>query len=302
MNFDVVFLGTGAAVPTLQRGTTSQFVSIHGHHYLLDAGEGVQLMLRQHRLPFQKIKGIFITHMHGDHVLGLPGLLSTMSLLGRKAPLQIWGPPGLSDWLGATWKAISAHHTFSFQVSEWSRETSCIIHEEERYRLLSFPVKHRVDACGIRLEEHGLKWKLKGDLVRRAKLPFDVRKQLQNGEEVDWEGQRLLPEEWAVTPRLPKSYVFSGDTRPCESLKEAAQSATVLCHDATFLHRDADKAKSTHHSTVKEAARLAGRAGVEQLVLTHISSRYRDMTEFEEESSEFGIPVVLAHDGMKISL
>ena len=302
MNFDVVFLGTGAAVPTLQRGTTSQFVSIHGHHYLLDAGEGTQLMLKQHRLPFQKIRGIFISHMHGDHVLGLPGLFSTMSLLGRKAPLHVWGPPGLSDWLGATWKAISAHHTFPFQVTEWTGQESGILHEEERYRLLSFPVKHRVEACGIRIEEHGLKWKLKGDLVRQAKLPFDVRKQLQNGEGVDWEGQRLRPEDWAVAPRSPKSYVFSGDTRPCDSLKRVAHSATVLCHDATFLNRDSDKAKSTHHSTVKEAARLAAQAEVGRLILTHISSRYRDMDEFVKESGEFDIPVDLAHDGMKISL
>jgi ribonuclease Z len=225
-----------------------------------------------------------------------------MSLLGRKAPLQIWGPPGLSDWLGATWKAISAHHTFSFQVLEWSGEKGCVIHEEERYRLFSFPVKHRIDACGIRIEEHGLKWKLKGDLVRQANLPFDVRKQLQSGEVVNWKDQQLHPGDWAGAPRPPRSYVFSGDTRPCESLKEAANSATVLCHDATFLHRDADKAKSTHHSTVKEAARLAAQAEVGKLVLTHISSRYKDMAEFEEESREFDIPVELAHDGMKISL
>ena len=120
MNFEVVFLGTGAAVPVPSRGTTSQFVDIHGHTYLVDAGEGVQLALRKNKRKFQKLKGVFISHMHGDHVLGLPGLLSTMSLLGAgNRPLPVWGPEPLGPWLDATWHAIQAHMSFEVEFKPW---------------------------------------------------------------------------------------------------------------------------------------------------------------------------------------
>ena len=302
MNFDVVFLGTGAAVPTELRGTTSQFVSIHGHHYLLDAGEGVQLALRKHRLPFQKIRGIFISHMHGDHVLGLPGLLSTMSLLGRTAPLTVWGPPGLEDWLNQTWRAIVAHFTYDVTVLPWRNEEAMTLCEEERYALTSFPVKHRIEACGIRVEERNLPWSLDGAKVREANLPFDVRKQLRQGMEARWDGATLVPKDWAKPPKDVRSYVFSGDTRPCESLKRHAAGATLLCHDATFMERDSAKAKPTYHSTVLEACRVAHQVEAKRLGLSHISSRYRDPAEVEHEASKSFHSVFVASDGLKVSL
>ena len=135
MTFDVVFLGTGAAVPVPSRGTTSQFLDIHGHSYLIDAGEGVQLALRRNKRRFQKLKGIFISHMHGDHVLGLPGVLSTMSLLGRKEALDIWGPPPLEEWLTKTWESIDAHLSFPIHVHSWTTDAVGLLHEGERYRL-----------------------------------------------------------------------------------------------------------------------------------------------------------------------
>ena len=174
--------------------------------------------------------------------------------------------------------------------------------EGERYGLMSFPVKHRVEACGIRVEEQNLLWSLDGDKVREANLPFDVRKQLQQGVEVSWEGELLHPKQWARPPKAPRSYVFSGDTRPCESLKQHAKGATLLCHDATFMERDSAKAKPTYHSTVLEACRLAKQVEAKRLGLTHISSRYRDATEVEQEASKSFQPVFVASDGLKVSL
>ena len=139
-------------MPVPSRGTTSQFLDIHGHTFLIDAGEGVQLTLRKNNRRFQKLKGIFVSHMHGDHVLGLPGLLSTMSLLGRQEAIDIWGPPELDAWLRHTWGSIQAHMSFEVNVHEWSPHEVQTLHEADHYRLRSIPVKqpHPVlwIACG----------------------------------------------------------------------------------------------------------------------------------------------------------
>ena len=298
MTFDVVFLGTGAAVPVPTRGTTSQFVDIHSHTYLIDAGEGVQLALRKTRRRFQKLRGVFISHMHGDHVLGLPGLLSTMSLLGRKDALDVWGPPGLEEWMSATWKAIEAHMTFEVRFKTWSGSEPLILLESEKYRLTAIPVKHRIPCCGLKVEEHSLPWKLDGKKAGEARLPYHIRQSLKRGEPVEFEGQVLDPSEWCTSPPAARSYVYSADTRPCASLLQAAQGASVLYHDATFNAADQKRAKSTYHSTTVEAARLASQAGVGTLLLGHISLRYRDLDSLKREALQGHPRVEVAQDGM----
>ena len=185
MNFEVVFLGTGAAVPVPSRGTTSQFVDIHGHTYLVDAGEGVQLALRKNKRKFQKLKGVFISHMHGDHVLGLPGLLSTMSLLGRREPLPVWGPDALGPWLDATWQAVQAHMSYEVEFKPWGDGVE-VLEEGERHRLVCAPAKHRIPTRALRIEEHSLPWKLDGAKAKSAGMPFHVRQALKRGESVLW--------------------------------------------------------------------------------------------------------------------
>ncbi|MDA0939592.1 MAG: ribonuclease Z [Bacteroidetes bacterium] len=298
MTFDVVFLGTGAAVPVPSRGTTSQFLDIHSHTYLIDAGEGVQLALRKNDRRFQKLRGVFISHMHGDHVLGLPGLLSTMSLLGRKETLDVWGPPELEAWMSATWKAIEAHKTFDIRFKTWSDSEPLILLETEKYRLVSIPVKHRIPCCGLKVEEHSLPWKLEGKKAGEARLPYHVRQSLKRGESVEFEGQILDPAKWCAPPPAARSYVYSADTRPCASLLKAAQGASVLYHDATFNAEDHQRAKSTFHSTTVEAARLARQAGVGTLLLGHISLRYRDLEVLRNEALQEHTRVEVARDGM----
>lgn len=298
MTFDVVFLGTGAAVPVPSRGTTSQLVDIHSHLYLLDAGEGVQLALRKNRLRFQKLRGVFISHMHGDHVLGLPGLLSTMSLLGRKEPLEIWGPEDLEGWIRSTWRSIEAHMTFDVRFHVWSSDHPQVLVESERHRLTSVPVKHRIPCCGLKIEEHSLSWKLDGKRAGESRLPFHVRQALKRGDSVKFEGEFLEPKAWCTPPPQARTYVYSGDTRPCESLRSASKNADVLYHDATFRDADQERAKSTFHSTTVEAARLAQQAGVKTLVLGHVSLRYKDVCELRDEALREHPHVIVAEDGL----
>ena len=185
----------------------------------------MQLALRQNKRRFQKLKGIFISHMHGDHVLGLPGVLSTMSLLGRKEALDIWGPPPLEEWLTKTWESIDAHLSFPIHVHSWTTDAVGLLHEGERYRILSIPVKHRIACCGLRVEEHSLPWSLDGAKVKQANLPFHVRQALKRGNPSNLVA-KLKPSMWGTAPRDPRSYVFSSDTRPCQSLLHAAQGAS----------------------------------------------------------------------------
>ena len=302
MNFDVVFLGTGAAVPVPSRGTTSQFLDIHGHTYLIDAGEGVQISLRRNKCKFQKLKGIFVSHMHGDHVLGLPGLLSTMSLLGRKEPLTIYGPADLKEWMEQTWRAIQAHLSFELTWLSWDAKVPQDLWVEERYRLISFPVKHRIPTCGLRVEERSLPWGLDGVKAGVAQLPYHVRQALKRGEEIEWENKLLQPGDWCTPPRKARAYVFSADTRPCQSLQEMAKGADVLYHDSTFANLDEDRAKSTYHSTASQAGRLARQAGVGHLVLGHISTRYRDMDLLLEEAKAFHPHVTVSKDDMRMTI
>ncbi|MGB1363341.1 MAG: ribonuclease Z [Flavobacteriales bacterium] len=297
MNFEVVFLGTGAAVPVPSRGTTSQFVDIHGHTYLVDAGEGVQLALRKNKRKFQKLKGVFISHMHGDHVLGLPGLLSTMSLLGRREPLPVWGPDALGPWLDATWQAIQAHMSYEVEFKPWGDGVE-VLEEGERHRLVCAPAKHRIPTRALRIEEHSLPWKLDGAKAKTAGMPFHVRQALKRGESVLWNEKLQEASAWCKPPIQARAYVYSSDTRPCESVKKLAEGADVLYHDCTFAERDAGRAKDTHHSTAKEAARLASQANVKHLVLGHISTRYREMGELLEEAKAVHGSVEVAKDGM----
>jgi len=298
MTFDVVFLGTGAAVPVPTRGTTSQFLDIHGHTYLIDAGEGVQLALRKNKRKFQKLKGVFVSHMHGDHVLGLPGLLSTMSLLGRQEMLEVWGPPGLEHWMSQTWRSIEAHMSFEVRFREWKADVPETLVDADRYRLTSIPVKHRIPCCGLKVEEHSLPWKLDGMRAKRERLPFHVRQALKRGEPAEHEGKTLQPERWCVAPAPARSYVYSGDTRPCQRLLEAATGATVLYHDATFSESDSERAKSTYHSTALEAGRLARQAKVNTLILGHMSLRYKDPEQLRQEAMQEHPSAVIAEDGL----
>lgn len=298
MNFDVVFLGTGAAIPVPTRGTTSQFVNIHDHTYLIDAGEGVQLALRKSGIRFQKLKGIFISHMHGDHVLGLPGLLSTMSLLGRRDQLQIWGPSELGNWLEVTWKSIQAHLSFDVEVKSWTEGVSQVLVEQDHYRLISVPAKHRIPCCGLKIEEHSLPWKLDGVRARAAGMPHHVRQALKRGEVAIHDGQSWEPSFWCTPPREPRSYLYSSDTRPTKIMREAAENVTLLYHEATFSKADAERAKATYHSTTVEAARLASQAGAKQLLLGHVSLRYRNLELLLEEAREWHEAVEMASDGL----
>lgn len=298
-DFRVVVLGSGAAVPTPERGTTSVCVLFRQHTFLVDAGEGVQLALRKARVRFHGISGVFITHLHGDHVLGLPGLLSSLSLLGRTRALHVWGPAGLEAWVQATVATTRTHLGYPVEFQVWPEEAG-VCWESEDFRISAFPVRHRIPCWGIRFDERPRPQRLRKEVVRSGALSVEAMRALKSGETVlDSEGRTVRPEEALLPPEVPRSFVYASDTLPCDAVKEHGRGAGLLFHDATFADTLRKRAKETGHSTARQAAEVAAEAQVRSLLLGHISARYPGRADvLVEEACSVFPECTVACDGM----
>ncbi len=300
MELGIVFLGTSAAVPTVERGLPGIAVVYRGSVVLLDAGEGTQAALTRAGLSPLRVEAVLVTHLHGDHVFGLPGLLQSMAMLGRKTALLVGGPRGLYRLLREAFIATGWLPTYPIYVAELA--------EGERLSLPSgwtveaFPTCHTPGSLGYRLVEPRRKPKINVEALRRLGLrPGPYLSRLQRGETVVVDGVRLEPSMVLVEqPRV--TIVYTGDTKPCRSVVEAARGATVLIHDATFTSDMAKEAYEQGHSTALDAAKAASEAGVQLLVLYHISARYRDPRVLLREARRYHHNVIVAEDLAKLVL
>lgn len=302
MQFEIVILGCGAAVPTLRHAPTAQAINWHGKWFLIDAGEGVQIGLRKNSIPFNKVEAIFISHMHGDHVLGLPGLVGSMSLLGRKSPLLLIGPSELQAFLVNALKMTSTHLNFelTFKTPQDGKSIESV-HSWNECTISSFPVKHRISAFGYIFEYAPTIRNIRRENIVTEELNRDEIVALKAGKQVVRNnGQVLNPDDHCLPLKPSKKYVYSGDTSPCDSLREAAQGADVLYHEATFLQDLAQTAKATGHSTARQAGMLAHEAGVGTLLIGHFSSRYTNEGLLLEEAREYYPNAMAANENLKI--
>ena len=303
MQFEITILGCGAATPTLRHLPTAQAINWNGQWMLLDAGEGVQLGLRQQRIPFQKIERIFISHMHGDHVLGLPGLIGSMNLLGRERPLHIYGPSNLESYLLPALKLTETHLKFKLNFIAANPQGMHVAIQEKGARISSFPVKHRIEAYGYQFYFEAPELNVRKDRIEAFELQRSEIIQLKRGKDVlRADGTRIKFAQACHNKTNPKCYVYSGDTRPCDAVLAASLNADLLYHEATFLDDKRRKAKETGHSTAKQAAQIAADANVKKLVIGHFSSRYRNEELLAEEAEATFKHVVLANEGMKFQL
>lgn len=303
MQFEITILGCGAATPTLRHLPTAQAINWNGQWMLLDAGEGVQLGLRLHRIPFQKIERIFISHMHGDHVLGLPGLIGSLNLLGRERPLIIHGPSTLEPYVKTALKFTETHLKFELNFVAANPNGIHVSMQEKGARISSFPVKHRIEAYGYQFYFEAPELNVKKAQIEALKLQRSEIIQLKKGKDVQRLDGTLIPCAQACHSKAaPLCYVYSGDTRPCDAVRTASRNANLLYHEATFLDDKRRKAKETGHSTAKQAAQIAADAQVKKLVIGHFSSRYRDEEMLADEARSVFNHVVLANEGMKFQL
>ena len=303
MQFEVTILGCGAATPTLRHGPTAQAINWQGKWILLDCGEGLQTNLRKYKIPVQKIELICISHLHGDHVLGLPGLLGSMNLFGRERPLCIAGPAAIKDFVYQALKLTQTHVRFPIEYASCESAADDTILSWGENVVQCFRVKHRIEAYGFAFTHQPATFKIRKESIASHQLERSEILSLKAGIEVKRaSGEVLSVQDHCEALKPSIRYVYSGDTRPCEAVALAAKGADVLYHEATFLNALASTAKTTGHSTAEQAARLASEAAVHLLVLGHLSSRYRDESSVLKEAETIHFNVRLADEGMRIRL
>jgi ribonuclease Z len=272
VDLDLVFFGTSGSVPTAQRAPSALLVRRGGERLLFDCGEGTQRQLLRSTVGLVELREVFLSHFHADHYLGLPGMLKTFALRGRKVPLDVYGPPGVRD-LFSTLRRVFGKLTYALEVAEL--EPGDVL-ERDGYNLVTFPVAHGVQSLGFALVEHPRPGRF--DVSASDALgvpPGPERGLLQAGESVQLaDGRVVTPDEVLGEPRPGRKVVLSGDTAPSPTVLEAARGAEVLVHEATFLEEERERARETAHSTALEAAEIARDAEVGLLALTHLSNRY----------------------------
>ncbi|MBM55505.1 MAG: ribonuclease Z [Euryarchaeota archaeon] len=295
--FELTILGCGAAAPTPYFLTTSQLVNIHDQLLLIDCGEGTQLSLRKSRIKFQKIKTILISHMHGDHTLGLPGLIASMNLLGRKTSLNVFGPKELSEMVKKVWYLTDTHIDFEVNfIATNSKEIETIV-EHESFTIKSFPTKHRIDTCGFRIDEKPGNFTLKHNVKKKHNLNNLEIQKLKRGEDLI-RGEAILGNDlFCNPPKYIRSYSFAADTAFSPKVVDAVKGSTLLYHEATFESKDKKIATKTLHSTAQDAARVAAQADVCSLIIGHFSNRYRDLNNLLNEAKEVFVKSELAIEG-----
>ena len=295
--FELTILGCGAAAPTPYFLTTSQLVNIHDNLILIDCGEGTQLTLRKNKTKFQRIKSILISHMHADHTLGLPGLIASMNLLGRKSDLDIYGPEELEPMVRKVWHLTGTHIEFEVHFHVTCSNASSIIIDERTFTVKSFPTKHRIPTCGFVISEKKGAYKLKPNMKKRFSLNHLEIQKLKRGEDIEKDGKLQVNSRFCNPPDSERSYAFAADTSYSLKVVDAVENCTLLYHEATFEKRDDKIAKKTLHSTSEDAARVAKNAKVGSLLIGHFSNRYCDLTKLLNEAKAIFSKTELSIEG-----
>ena len=296
----VTFLGTSGAIPTTQRNTSSIFVNRDGDYLLFDCGEGTQRQMMRYSTGFA-IDHLFVTHLHGDHVLGVPGLLQTFDFNDREKPVAIHTPAGTRGNVTQLIEANGTTPSYPVRISEVS--PGDVVLDRAEYEVRAIATDHRCASVGYVLEEHERKGRFDREKAEEELgiPPGPKYSKLHRGEAVEHDGRTVQPEEVVGPPRPGRTFVYTGDTRPTDSVVAASEDADLLVHDASFAEDRRERAQATAHSTAKEAAEVARQAGVRALALTHISTRYAGQADrlAAEAREAFDGEVFVAEDGME---
>jgi ribonuclease Z len=302
MSLSVRFLGTAASRPTVERNVAALALMREGETLLFDCGEGTQRQMMRYHISFA-VADVFFTHFHADHVIGIIGLLRTMSLQGRAEPLRLWGPRGATRVLRRAEQFGFDRLGFPVEIAELDPDQPL---RRNGYELIPFAVDHRGSASlGYALVEETRKGRFNPDLARELGVPEGpMWGQIHRGIPVTLSDGRTIEPSLLVGPTRPgRRVVITGDTRPCAATTEMARNADLLVHEATFGDDEAERAIETGHSTAREAAMLARDADARRLVLTHISARYsRDASDLEREARQVFPNVLVARDGTEIDV
>ena len=296
----LVFLGTSAAQPTTDRGLTCICLEKEGEILMFDAGEGAQISYLKSGLGWNKKMKIFVTHLHGDHCIGILGLLQTMTLQNRTEPMEIYGPDGIEEFIAANIKVLNFGLSFPVMISTVKEET---IVDEKTYTVNACEAEHSVMSYSYLFQEKDKPGRFFPDKAKEFGVPEgELWHKLQTGQDIKV-GEKIVKSSDVLGEKRPgKKIGISGDTRPTKKLEEFFKDCDYLSFDSTFSHDLQDKAMETHHSTAKEAADLAKNANVSNLILTHFSARYSDESILLEEAKIIHSNVTAAKDLLEIEI
>ena len=296
----LVFLGTSAAQPTENRGLSCICLERDGEILMFDAGEAAQISYMKSGLGWNKKMKIFVTHLHGDHCVGILGLLQTMSMQNRSEPLEIFGPGGIEEFIAANIKVLNFGLSFPILINTIKDEK---IFEDEKFSIHTCKANHSITAFSYLFEEKDKPGRFNIEKAKELGIPEgELWNKLQNGNEITVNEKIIKPEQVLGEKRPGKKIGISGDTMPTKELEEFFQECDYLVFDSTLLETEKQKAQDTCHSTAKQAATVARNAKVKNLVLTHFSARYRDEVEHLKEAKEIHDSVITAKDLLEIEI
>ncbi len=299
----LTILGCYAATPRTFTNPTAQVLEIKNRLFLIDCGEGTQVQLRKNKIKFSKINHVFISHLHGDHFFGLIGLISTFSLLNRNNDLHIYGPKGIKEIIKLQLRLSNSWPNFNLHFNELENTNSEIIFEDEKVSVKTIPLQHRIYTNGFLFQEKLDERKLNIEAVEHYQIEKCYYQNIKNGKDILLDDGRLIANsELTFDPLKPKSYAFCSDGCYFEPIIPIISNVDVLYHEATFLQSEENLASKTMHSTAIEAATIAAKAQVSQLILGHYSTRYDSIDLFKEEAETVFPNVLLAEDGKTFDL
>ena len=285
--FKVHILGCGSALPTLQHNASSQIVELREKLFMIDCGEGTQIQLRRSRIHFSKIIAVFISHLHGDHCFGLPGMISTFGMTGRTAPLHIYAPAAFEPILDQTLSFFCQGLEFKVVFHAVDTTQNKVVYEDRSLTVETIPLQHRIDCCGYLFREKPTLPHIRRDMIDFYKIPISQINNIKAG--ADWvtaEGE-VIANSRLTTPAEPaRSYAYCSDTRYIKTLHELVKGVSTLYHESTYAAEDAERARLYWHSTSQDAAKVARDGSVGKLLLGHFSARYNNESQLLEEAKE----------------
>ncbi len=299
MTFEFTPLGVGAAIPIAGRHTSAHILNIQDQIYLIDCGEGTQMQLGRYAFRRSRIKQIFISHLHGDHVLGLIGLLTSYSLLGRDVPMQVFGPTGIKAFIEANLTHTHSYIPYELNIHELDPTIHSRIFENQAIEVFSFPLLHRVPTCGYLFREKQRPPRINIAALERYDIPkAAIRGIKMEGDDFTTEDGEIIPNATLTLPPYPsRSFAYCSDTAYNEALVPIIKGVDLLYHEATYLNRHYKQAEFSMHSTAQDAATIAKLAAVQQLLIGHYSSRYLHVDLLREEAQYIFPNTALALEG-----
>jgi ribonuclease Z len=300
--FILTCLGTGSASPRPDRFPASQVIKFNSNYYLIDCGEGTQMQLKKYKIPIQKINRVFISHMHADHYLGLPGLIFTIEMLGKVGEFHIHGPKELKHWLEFTCNMNKKFGKLKLIFHETEMAYTKIF-ETKRLEIYTVPLDHNIHCTGFIFKERELLRKLKPNMLEAYEIPNHQRNSIKEGADfITKEGVTIKNKSLTLPAPEPRSYAYISDTRLSECYTGFLKGLNLIYHEATFLDNEKARAVKTYHSTAKEVAKMAKDYDIAQVLLGHFSARYGNLDDFIIETKDSHSDTKLARDGMIVKI